>query len=195
VRKHNEERRRQEQLEKEPVKLEDETALDSNNENQDFSSLIYSTPPIPRQHPPKPPSRLHMEEMLQNTFKCLECGDDFLFEKSLQHHYDRKSIMIEINCIICKGKLVFYNKCQLLRHAREHTQNNQPMKFINPKITPLTMKMCLPRSKAPDTNSKYSKSCSECDAVFATRIGLQEHMQRKTDVHACDACNMTLPNQ
>ena len=37
-----------------------------------------------------------MEEMLQNTFKCLECGDDFLFEKSLQHHYDRKSIMIEV---------------------------------------------------------------------------------------------------
>jgi hypothetical protein len=118
-----------------------------------------------------------------------------IFKKCLaqkvKHNFE---IWVQINCIICKGKLVFYNKCQLLRHAREHTQNDNPMKFINPKITPLTIKMCLPRSKAPDLHSKFSKSCSECETKFATRIGLQEHMQRKTDVHNCDACSMTLPN-
>ena len=96
LRRQTEEKRRQEALEREPVKLEEDTQPEANSENQDFSSLVYSTAPVPRQQPPKPPSRLHMEEMLNHTHTCLECGDEFLFESSLDHHYNRKSIVIEV---------------------------------------------------------------------------------------------------
>ena len=102
---------------------------------------------------------------------------------------------VQINCMICKGKMIFYNKCQLLRHAREHTQNNEPMKFASPTIEPLSVKLCQPVTKPPDLNTPCSRSCSECGAQFATRIGLQEHMQRQVDNMTCEPCGMILPNR
>ncbi|CAG5109974.1 Oidioi.mRNA.OKI2018_I69.chr2.g4436.t3.cds [Oikopleura dioica] len=178
----------------EPIQIEDEKPQ-PDKENQEFSSLIYSSAPIPRRVLPKPPARLHLDDLMKNTFKCEECNDEFLFEKSLKHHYDRESILIHIHCIVCNLQQVFKNKCQLLRHAREHSLNGKPMKFVRPKIMPLTMSMCQNiKTTAPDKNTKYAKSCSECSKRFATRIGLQEHMSEKIDETECDVCHTVLPN-
>ena len=98
--------------------------------------------------------------------------------------------------MICKGKLIFYNKCQLLRHAREHTAKNEPMKFASPTIQPLSVKICQPRLEPPSLNTPHAKQCTECSERFATRIGLQEHMQRQVDGGmTCEPCGMTLPNR
>ena len=78
------------------MKLEDEPEEETRDENRDFSLLIDSKAPIPRYHPSQPPKRLFLDEMLTNTKRCLECGDEFMFESSLHHHYNRKSIVIEV---------------------------------------------------------------------------------------------------
>ena len=66
------------------------------DENHDFSLLIDAKPPVPRYHPAQPPKRLFLDDMLNQTRRCLECGDEFMFESSLKQHYDRKSIVIEV---------------------------------------------------------------------------------------------------
>ena len=106
--------------------------------------------------------------------------------------------IFQINCMICKGKMIFYNRCQLLRHAREHTQNNEPMKFASPTIQPISLNSLKPRVTPPNLNTSCAKECTECSMKFATRIGLQEHMQRtnsSTEGLTCEPCGMTLPNR
>jgi len=181
-------------IEPSSIQIEDDKPT-PDKENQEFSSLIYSTAPVPRRVLPKPPARLHLDELMKKTYKCEECNDEFLFEKSLKHHYDRESILIHIHCMVCNLQQVFKNKCQLLRHAREHSLSGKPMKFVRPKIMPLTLSMCQNIKTAPlDKNTKYAKSCSECGKRFATRIGLQEHMSEKLDETECDVCHTVLPN-
>ena len=80
----------------ENVRLEDEPADIQKDENHDFSMLIDAKPPVPRYHPAQPPKRLFLDEMLNSTRRCLECGDEFMFESSLDQHYNRKSIVIEV---------------------------------------------------------------------------------------------------
>ena len=94
--------------------------------------------------------------------------------------------------------MIFYNRCQLLRHAREHTQNNEPMKFASPTIQPISLNSLKPRVTPPNLNTSCAKECTECSMKFATRIGLQEHMQRtnsSTEGLTCEPCGMTLPNR
>ena len=79
------------------MRLEDEPADVQKDENHDFSLLIDAKPPVPRYHPAQPPKRLFLDDMLNQMRRCLECGDEFMFESSLKQHYDRKSIVIEVS--------------------------------------------------------------------------------------------------
>ncbi|XP_069506351.1 zinc finger protein 687 [Ambystoma mexicanum] len=94
-------------------------------------------------------------------YRCLECGDSFALEKSLARHYDRRSMRIEVTCNHCTKRLVFFNKCSLLLHAREHKDKGLVMQCSHlvmrpialdqmigqPDITPLVSVTALPAVK------------------------------------------------
>ncbi|XP_019334512.1 zinc finger protein 687 [Alligator mississippiensis] len=94
-------------------------------------------------------------------YRCLECGDAFALEKSLARHYDRRSMRIEVTCNHCTKRLVFFNKCSLLLHAREHKDKGLVMQCSHlvmrpialdqmigqPDITPLVSVTSLPAGK------------------------------------------------
>ncbi|XP_054035085.1 zinc finger protein 687 [Dryobates pubescens] len=95
-------------------------------------------------------------------YRCLECGDAFALEKSLARHYDRRSMRVEVTCNHCTKRLVFFNKCSLLLHAREHKDKGLVMQCSHlvmrpialeqmigqPDITPLLSLASLPAGKA-----------------------------------------------
>ncbi|NXE02666.1 ZN687 protein, partial [Chaetorhynchus papuensis] len=141
-------------------------------------------------------------------FRCLECGDAFALEKSLARHYDRRSMRIEVTCNHCAKRLVFFNKCSLLLHAREHKDKGLVMQCSHlvmrpialeqmigqPDITPL-VSLAFPAGKvaqdggggAPELpvlplcseQSSYSCfRCLECKEQCKDKAGLAAHFQQ-----------------
>ncbi|XP_069074457.1 zinc finger protein 687 isoform X1 [Pleurodeles waltl] len=100
-------------------------------------------------------------------YRCLECGDSFALEKSLARHYDRRSMRIEVTCNHCTKRLVFFNKCSLLLHAREHKDKGLVMQCSHlvmrpialdqmigqPDITPLVSVTALPAAKTVNSTA------------------------------------------
>ncbi|KAG8509243.1 Zinc finger protein 687 [Galemys pyrenaicus] len=72
-------------------------------------------------------------------YRCLECGDAFSLEKSLARHYDRRSMRIEVTCNHCARRLVFFNKCSLLLHAREHKDKGLVMQCSHLVMRPVAL--------------------------------------------------------
>ncbi|XP_061461565.1 zinc finger protein 687 isoform X3 [Rhineura floridana] len=72
-------------------------------------------------------------------YRCLECGDAFALEKSLARHYDRRSMRIEVTCNHCTKRLVFFNKCSLLLHAREHKDKGLVMQCSHLVMRPIAL--------------------------------------------------------
>ncbi|XP_058015948.1 zinc finger protein 687 [Ahaetulla prasina] len=72
-------------------------------------------------------------------YRCLECGDAFALEKSLARHYDRRSLRVEVTCNHCAKRLVFFNKCSLLLHAREHKDKGLVMQCSHLVMRPIAL--------------------------------------------------------
>ncbi|XP_056142383.1 zinc finger protein 687a isoform X2 [Lampris incognitus] len=72
-------------------------------------------------------------------YRCLECGDAFALERSLARHYDRRSLRIEVTCNHCAKRLVFFNKCSLLLHAREHKEKGLIMQCSHLVMKPVSV--------------------------------------------------------
>uniref|UniRef100_A0A8C5DGV7 Zinc finger protein 532-like n=1 Tax=Gouania willdenowi TaxID=441366 RepID=A0A8C5DGV7_GOUWI len=85
-----------------------------------FNKVLSSINPVPVYVPNLSPPSAASISLHSRGFKCLECGDSFALEKSLTQHHERRSVQIEVTCNKCAKSLVFYNKCQLLFHARDH---------------------------------------------------------------------------
>nr|XP_018672205.1 zinc finger protein 532-like [Ciona intestinalis] len=62
-----------------------------------FSKLISSPNPLEKYVPPLMPSHLLPGLIDLANFRCFECGDTFLFNSSLQHHYSRRSITVKVS--------------------------------------------------------------------------------------------------
>ena len=43
--------------------------------------------------------------------------------------------------------LVFFNKCEILRHAREHSDHGEVMQFNGANLLPIPLSLCHRRSK------------------------------------------------
>jgi len=43
--------------------------------------------------------------------------------------------------------LVFFNKCEILRHAREHSERGDVMQFNGAQLSPIPLSLCKPRTK------------------------------------------------
>ncbi|XP_062939059.1 zinc finger protein 592-like [Cynocephalus volans] len=103
-----------------------------------FNKVLHSSNPVPLYVPnlsPPADSRIHVPA---GGYCCLECGDAFALEKSLNQHYGRQSIHIEVLCTLCSKTLLFFNKCSLLQHARDHKSKGQVMQCSQLLVKPIS---------------------------------------------------------
>ncbi|XP_004708265.1 zinc finger protein 592 [Echinops telfairi] len=103
-----------------------------------FNKVLHSANPVPVYAPnlsPPVDSRIHVPA---SGYCCLECGDAFALEKSLSQHYSRRSVHIEVLCTLCSKTLLFFNKCSLLRHARDHKSKGLVMQCSQLLMKPIS---------------------------------------------------------
>ncbi|KAJ4918163.1 hypothetical protein JOQ06_029594, partial [Pogonophryne albipinna] len=102
-----------------------------------FNKVLSSVNPVPVYVPNLSPPTLACISLPSRGYKCLECGDSFALEKSLTHHFERRSVRIEVTCNHCAKGLVFYNKCRLLSHARGHKDKGVVMQCSHLILKPI----------------------------------------------------------
>ncbi|XP_029009148.1 zinc finger protein 592 [Betta splendens] len=194
----------------------------SNTTAGTLNRLLNNAKPVPTYVPnltPPPESNISLPP---RGYCCLECGDSFGVERSLAHHYGRRSVHIEVGCTHCAQTLVFFNKCALMAHAREHKNNGTVMQCTQVNVKPIAEEqMFVPlsteRAKAhayaspsascksqpvlplyPDNVDYHRHRCLECNKQLPDYRALAGHYQRPSeDVEAllCKVCSMLLPNK
>ncbi|XP_077989254.1 zinc finger protein 532-like [Glandiceps talaboti] len=178
------------------------------------NNLLKRYNPVPRYTPMIPPKEWNLK-VPDGGYKCLECSDSFALETSLGMHLERRSMMIVYVCEICNKKLVFYNKCSLLRHVRLHyskSAKNITVSLKSVEVTPLSKnitslwpsrdRLGLPASYIHDVDTAISSSieahCSECHVVFSNSNSKKAHLQvnmKGNDTFSCNICGLQCPNK
>uniref|UniRef100_A0A8C3XDN0 Zinc finger protein 687 n=1 Tax=Cyanoderma ruficeps TaxID=181631 RepID=A0A8C3XDN0_9PASS len=188
-----------------------------------FNKILNSKNLLPTYKPNLSPPAESSLALPPLGYRCLECGDAFALEKSLARHYDRRSMRIEVTCNHCAKRLVFFNKCSLLLHAREHKDKGLVMQCSHlvmrpvaleqmigqPDVTPLAS-LALPAGKVAQdgawgpqdapvlplgSEQAGSYSCFRC-------LECKEQCKDKAGLAAhfqqggvCSACPMILPTR
>uniref|UniRef100_A0ACB8G775 Uncharacterized protein n=1 Tax=Sphaerodactylus townsendi TaxID=933632 RepID=A0ACB8G775_9SAUR len=104
-----------------------------------FNKILNSKNLLPTYKPNLAPPTDSSLTLPPLGYRCLECGDAFALEKSLARHYDRRSMRIEVTCNHCTKRLVFFNKCSLLLHAREHKDKGLVMQCSHLVMRPIAL--------------------------------------------------------
>ncbi|XP_069758850.1 zinc finger protein 592 isoform X2 [Narcine bancroftii] len=130
-----------------------------------FNKLLNGTNPVPIYAPNlKPPAHSNVS-MPARGYRCLECGDAFALEKSLSQHYERRSVHIEIMCSHCSKVMVFFNKCSLLLHAREHKGKGAVMQCSQLQMKPIPSEQMFPTTPVTSLVIADSLAQDEISAV------------------------------
>lgn len=186
-----------------------------------LNRLLHQTNPVPPYVPNlSPPSESNIS-LPPHGYRCLECGDSFAVERSLAFHYNRRSVHIEVRCAHCAKTLVFFNKCALWAHARDHKNNGKMMQCTHLRMSPISeVQMFVPTSTDPanvgsstslpssysepvlplypDSVARHPRCCPECNQQLPDQKALAGHFQRLSgDVEklVCEICSMLLPNK
>lgn len=177
----------------------------SNTTAGTLNRLLNNAKPVPTYVPnltPPPESNISLPA---RGYCCLECGDSFGVERSLVYHYSRRSVHIEVGCMHCAKTMVFFNKCALLAHAREHKNSGVVMQCTQVHMKPIAEdQMFVPLSTEPVKAGSYtspsasSKSqpvlplypdnvvnhrlrCLECNKQLPDYKALAGHYQRPSE--------------
>ncbi|KAI1904490.1 hypothetical protein AGOR_G00006170 [Albula goreensis] len=139
-----------------------------------LNRLLTATNPVPTYVPNlNPPPQCDIS-LPARGYRCLECGDSFGLEKSLAQHYSRRSVHIEVACIHCSKSLVFFNKCSLLAHAREHKSQGVIMQctqlFMKPIPTDQMFTPPLNSSTIPMGSSVTPSASSSTAPASTTKV-------------------------
>ncbi|KAM5129495.1 zinc finger protein 687 [Mantella aurantiaca] len=110
---------------------------------ESFNKILNSKNLLPTYKPNLTPPADASLALPAFGFRCLECGDSFALEKSLARHYDRRSMRIEVTCNHCTKRLVFFNKCSLLLHARKHKDNGLVMQCSHLVMRPIALEQMI----------------------------------------------------
>ncbi|KAG8516375.1 Zinc finger protein 592 [Galemys pyrenaicus] len=102
-----------------------------------FRKVLHGSNPVPRYAPDLSPPAGSSIRVPAGGYCCVECGDAFALEKSLSQHYGRRSVHIEVLCTLCAQTLLFFNKCSLLRHARDHKGRGLAMQCSQLLVRPI----------------------------------------------------------
>ncbi|XP_032401439.1 LOW QUALITY PROTEIN: zinc finger protein 592 [Xiphophorus hellerii] len=187
-----------------------------------LNRLLTSANPVPVYVPNlSPPPECNIK-LPPHGYCCLECGDSFGVERSLAFHYNRRSVQIEVGCTHCAKTLVFFNKCALLAHAREHKSNGSVMQCTQLHLKPISEEqMFVPLSSESTNTGPYPSTlvspvsepvmplypdsvirnrfrCLECNKQLPDYKALAGHYQKMSeDVEGliCKVCSMLLPNK
>lgn len=116
--------------------ISNNTPLSPPSDLGDEATYQLSTNALPPYVPTCPPDKFKLT-FPSEGFKCEECGDKFLLQSSLLQHLQRRSVYISFNCESCKEVLVYYNRCNLLRHIQSHREKNQPSDIKKAEVAPL----------------------------------------------------------
>ncbi|NWV28996.1 ZN687 protein, partial [Origma solitaria] len=108
-----------------------------------FNRILNSKNLLPTYKPNLSPPAESSLALPPFGYRCLECGDAFALEKSLARHYDRRSMRIEVTCNHCSKRLVFFNKCSLLLHAREHKDKGLVMQCSHLVMRPIALEQMI----------------------------------------------------
>ncbi|XP_077566819.1 zinc finger protein 592 [Stigmatopora nigra] len=187
-----------------------------------LNHLLNNANPVPTYVPdlnPPPKSNIRLPA---RGYRCLECGDSFSLEPSLAYHYSRRSVHIEVGCTHCAKTMVFFNKCALLAHAREHKSKGAMMQCTQLHMKPIAeAQMFVPLgteplkadSRAtfspmltsqpvmplyPDNTLCHKMRCLECKKQMSDQQSLAGHYQSQsedTNELFCKLCSMLLPNK
>lgn len=188
-----------------------------------LNRLLNYANPVPTYTPDLNPPAESNISLPPRGYRCLECGDSFSVERSLKYHYSRRSVHIEVTCTHCKKTLLFFNRCSLLAHAREHKINGTVMQctqlymkpiteeqmFVPLSVGSSTVESCVFKSSSQknqpvmplyqeDHVPRQSLCCMECNLQYADLKALAGHYQRvseDTDRLMCKVCSMILPNK
>uniref|UniRef100_A0ACB8E4C9 Uncharacterized protein n=1 Tax=Sphaerodactylus townsendi TaxID=933632 RepID=A0ACB8E4C9_9SAUR len=110
-----------------------------------FNKVLHGANPVPVYAPNLNPPLDSSIQLPVSGYCCLECGDSFALEKSLAQHYSRRSVHIEVVCTQCSATLLFFNKCSLLKHARDHKSKGFIMQCSQLSMKPISVdQMFLP---------------------------------------------------
>lgn len=170
-----------------------------------LNRLLNNANPVPTYVPnlnPPPESNISLPP---RGYCCLECGDSFGVERSLAYHYSRRSVHIEVGCAHCAKTMVFFNKCALLAHAREHKNSGTVMQctqlhlkpiseeqmFVPLSTEPLNVGSYTPSSSPqknepvlplyPDTPIRHRLRCLECNKQLPDSRALAGHYQKQSE--------------
>ncbi|KAM4619563.1 zinc finger protein 592 [Polymixia lowei] len=188
-----------------------------------LNRLLNNANPVPTYVPnlnPPPESNINLPA---RGYCCLECGDSFGVERSLMYHYGRRSVHIEVACTHCAKTIVFFNKCALLAHAREHKNSGMVMQCTQLYMKPIAEEQMFvpsgtessvnvdsyapllssPKSQPvmplyPDNVIRHRLCCLECNKQLSDYRALAGHYQRHsedTEGLICKVCSMLLPNK
>lgn len=188
-----------------------------------LNRLLNYANPVPTYMPDLNPPAESNISLPPRGYRCLECGDSFSVERSLNYHYSRRSVQIEVTCTHCKKTLMFFNRCALLAHAREHKLNGTVMQCTQLHMKPITeeqmfvpltvgasiVESCVFKPSSQKLQpvmplyqeghvSRQSLCCTECNLQCANLKALAGHFQRMsedTDRLVCKVCSMILPNK
>uniref|UniRef100_A0A7M4EBH3 Zinc finger protein 592 n=1 Tax=Crocodylus porosus TaxID=8502 RepID=A0A7M4EBH3_CROPO len=148
-----------------------------------FNKVLHSANPVPIYTPnlsPPSDSSIHLPT---SGYCCLECGDSFALEKSLTQHYSRRSVHIEVMCTQCSTVLLFFNKCSLLKHARDHKSKGFIMQCSQLLMKPISIDQMFSPSPtsssvclAPQTLHLSSSSCKS-SATLGSGTGTSTNVQ------------------
>ncbi|KAJ3605794.1 hypothetical protein NHX12_027838, partial [Muraenolepis orangiensis] len=123
-------------------------------------------------------------------YKCQECGDSFALDKSLSQHLERRSVRIEVTCNHCSKNLVFYNKCSLLSHAREHKDKGVVMQCSHLILKPIPTDQMITTS-AP-ANPRVTSSSTVL--IAQTQNSTPATTQEKTTAGGAQTSVISAPN-
>lgn len=184
-----------------------------------LNRLLNYANPVPTYTPDLNPPAESNISLPPRGYRCLECGDSFSVERSLNYHYSRRSVHIEVTCTHCKKTLLFFNRCALLAHAREHKINGTVMQCTQLYMKPITeeqmfvplsdsaVESCVLKSASHKNQpvmplyqeehvARQRLCCMECNLQCTDLKVLAGHYQRVSeDRPMCKVCSMILPNK
>ncbi|XP_066540813.1 zinc finger protein 592 [Hoplias malabaricus] len=202
----------------------DTRAIVPNTAAGTLNRLLNYSNPVPTYVPNLSPPPETDIKLPPHGYCCLECGDSFGLEKSLAFHYSRRSVHIEVTCTHCSKTLVFFNRCALLAHARDHKNKGMMMQCSQLFMKPIAVDQMLmptkpdqsaarigqsrrtapsPKSQVvmplyPDKTVRYGLKCLECNKQVSDYMALAGHYQRssaESESLMCKICKMLLPNK
>lgn len=157
-----------------------------------LNRLLNNANPVPTYVPnlnPPPESNINLPA---RGYCCLECGDSFGVERSLAYHYSRRSVHIEVGCAHCAKTIVFFNKCALLAHAREHKNNGTVMQCTQLHMKPIAeVHMFAPLSTEPLNSDSYTSSLPTLRIQPVLPLYLDNVIRHRL---RCMECNKQLPD-